>query len=125
MRILLDTHIYLWWLQDSPRLSVQARSNIESATEVYVSSASLWEAAIKIGIGKLDADITELAAHISLSGFIELPVIAKHSIQLARLPELHRDPFDRMLIAQAMCEPLRLITADQQLVSYSELVDLV
>ena len=125
MRILLDTHIYLWWLQDSPRLSVQARSNIESATEVYVSSASLWEAAIKIGIGKLDADITELAEHISLSGFIELPVIAKHSIQLARLPELHRDPFDRMLIAQAMCEPLRLITADQQLVSYSELVDLV
>lgn len=125
MRILLDTHIYLWWLQDNPKLSLQARASIESATEVYVSSASLWEAAIKISIGKLDADIEALAAHIVLSGYIELPVIAKHSVQLTRLPELHRDPFDRMLVAQAMCEPLRLLTADQQLVGYSELVDLV
>lgn len=125
MRILLDTHIYLWWLQDSPKLSTQARSNIESATEVYVSSASIWEAAIKISIGKLEADIEALAAHIVKSGFIELPVLARHSIQLTRLPEHHRDPFDRMLVAQAMCEPLRLLTADQQLVAYSELVDLI
>lgn len=125
MRVLLDTHIYLWWLQDHPNLSSQARTSIESATEVYVSSASLWEAAIKIGIGKLEANIADLAAHIALSGFIELPVLAKHSVQLARLPELHRDPFDRMLVAQAMCEPLRLLTADKQLVAYSELVDLV
>src|SRR6187402_3199418 len=102
MRILLDTHIYLWWLQDSPKLSTQARSNIESATEVYVSSASIWEAAIKISIGKLEADIEALAAHIVKSGFIELPVLARHSIQLTRLPEHHRDPFDRMLVAQAM-----------------------
>lgn len=125
MRILLDTHIYLWWLLDSPKLSSKARAKIESAAEVYVSSASLWEAAIKISIGKLSADIEALAAHITLSGFTELPVTAKHSVQLTRLPELHRDPFDRMLVAQAMCEPLRLITADQQLVGYSELVDLV
>jgi len=125
MRILLDTHIYLWWLQDSPKLSTQARSNIESATEVYVSSASIWEAAIKISIGKLEADIEALAAHIVKSGFIELPVLSRHSIQLTRLPEHHRDPFDRMLVAQAMCEPLRLLTADQQLVAYSELVDLI
>jgi PIN domain nuclease of toxin-antitoxin system len=124
MRILLDTHIYLWWLQDSPKLSQRGRAAIVAAAEVYVSSASLWEAAIKISIGKLEADITVLAAQIALSGFIELPVSAKHAIQLAQLPELHRDPFDRMLVAQAMCEPLRLLTADAQLAPYSELVDL-
>lgn len=125
MRILLDTHIYLWWLQDSPKLSPLARDIISSATEVYVSSVSLWEAAIKITFGKLDADITELAAQILPCGFIELPVTAKHVLQLMHLPDLHRDPFDRMLVAQAMCEPLRLLTADAQVASYSDLVDLV
>lgn len=96
-----------------------------SATEVYVSSASIWEATIKIGIGKLDADIDVLAAQIAESGFLELPVSARHAMQLRRLPEIHRDSFDRMLVAQAMCEPLRLLTADAQMARYSELVDLV
>ena len=124
MRILLDTHIYLWWLQDHPKLSMPARARILAATEVYVSSASIWEAAIKIGIGKLEADIEELVAQITQNGFLELPVSARHAMQLARLPELHRDPFDRMLVAQAMCEPLRLLSADAQVARYSELVDL-
>ncbi len=125
MRILLDTYIYLWWLQDHPKLSAVAREKIISATEVYVSSASIWEAAIKIAIGKLEADIDELASNIKLSGFIELPVSAKHATQIIRLPDIHRDPFDRMLVAQAMSEPLRLLTADMQIAKYSELVDVV
>lgn len=125
MRVLLDTHIYLWWLQDNSKLSLFARERIISATEVYVSSASIWEASIKIGIGKLDADIEALVAQITQSGFLELPVRARHAIELARLPAHHRDPFDRMLIAQARCEPLRLLTADAQMVRYSDLVDLV
>lgn len=125
MRILLDTHIYLWWLQDHPKLSTLAREKIISATEVYVSSASIWEASIKIGIGKLDADIDALVAQIAQNGFLELPVYARHAMQLQRLPVIHRDPFDRMLVAQAMCEPLRLLSADAQIARYSELVDLV
>jgi PIN domain nuclease of toxin-antitoxin system len=125
MRILLDTHVYLWWLQDSPKLSSLARDTITSATEAYVSSVSLWEAAIKISIGKLEADMGELAAQILPCGFIELPVTSRHVLQLMHLPDLHRDPFDRMLVAQAMCEPLRLLTADAQVASYSDLVDLV
>lgn len=125
MRILLDTHIYLWWLQDHPKLSALAREKIISATEVYVSSASIWEASIKIGIGKLEADIDVLAAQIAENGFLELAVSARHAAQLVRLPEIHRDPFDRILVAQAICEPLRLLTADAQVARYSELVDLV
>ncbi len=125
MRILLDTHIYLWWLEDHIKLSSKARELIQSADEVYVSSASIWEAAIKISIGKLEADVSALAQHISLNGFIELPVSAKHAVQIAQLPNHHRDPFDRMLIAQAMTEPLRLLSADSQVAQYSELVDLV
>ncbi len=124
MRILLDTHIYLWWLQDNPKLSLVARNSIINAEEVYVSSASLWEASIKISLGKLDANLTDLEAQITQSGFIELPVSTKHVLQLAHLPALHRDPFDRMLVAQAMYEPLRLLTSDAQLASYSDLVDL-
>lgn len=125
MRILLDTHIYLWWLEDHIKLSSKARELIQSADEVYVSSASIWEAAIKISIGKLEVDIAELAQQILLNGFIELPVSAKHAVQIAQLPNHHRDPFDRMLVAQAMTEPLRLLSADTQVAQYSELVDLV
>jgi PIN domain nuclease of toxin-antitoxin system len=121
----LDTHIYLWLLQDQPKLSSIAREKIYSATEMYVSSVSIWESSIKISIGKLEADIDQLVEQIALSGFLELPVSARHARQLAHLSDLHRDPFDRMLVAQAMCEPLRLLTADAQVARYSELVDLV
>lgn len=125
MRILLDTHIYLWWLQDNPKLSLPTRHIIRTADEVYVSSASLWEACIKISLGKLDANLSDLEAQITQSGFIELPVSAKHVLQLAHLPALHRDPFDRMLLAQAIYEPLHLLTSDAQLANYSDLVNLV
>jgi PIN domain nuclease of toxin-antitoxin system len=125
MRILLDTHVYLWWLQDHPNLSSAARTRIVSATDVYISSASIWEASIKKGIGKLDVDIDQLVAEIENSGFQELPVSARHAAMVTRLPDIHRDPFDRILVAQALCEPLRLLTADGILRGYSELVEAI
>ena len=125
MRILLDTHINLWWLQDHPKLSKTARDRIVSASEVYVSSASIWEATIKTGIGKLEVDVHQLVAEIENSGFKELSISARHAAAVARLPDIHRDPFDRILIAQALCEPLRLLTADAILSGYSELVEVV
>lgn len=125
MRLLLDTHVYLWCINDDRSLSKEARKRISDATEVYVSSATIWEAAIKIGLKKLHADIDELVAAITESGFIELPITSKHSAQVTGLPNIHRDPFDRILIAQAISEPLRLITADAILQDYSELVELI
>lgn len=125
MRILLDTHIYLWWLTDNPKLSAAAKDTIKNATAVYISSASIWEVGIKIAAGKLEADIEELIENIQPNGFIELPISANHAKQAAQLPDIHRDPFDRMLVAQSLCEPLRLLTADAQVAKYSELVDLV
>jgi PIN domain nuclease of toxin-antitoxin system len=125
MRILLDTHVYLWWLQDHPKLSKAARSTIVSASEVFVSSASIWEASIKAGIGKLDVDVNALVDEIANSGFQELPVTARHAAAVMQFPDIHRDPFDRILIAQAVCEPLRFLTIDGILKKYSELVDVL
>lgn len=125
MRLLLDTHIYLWWLQNNPKLSKAGRTRIRTASDVYVSSASIWEAAIKQSLGKLDVDLNQLVAEIGNNGFQELPILARHAAMVARLPEIHRDPFDRMLIAQALCEPLRFLTADGVLSRYSELVVLI
>jgi PIN domain nuclease of toxin-antitoxin system len=125
MRILLDTHIYLWCVNDDRKLSKAARAIIVSATEVYVSSASIWEASIKAGLGKLEVDVNELVDAIALSGFQELPVTARHAAMVRQLPEVHRDPFDRLLIAQALSEPLRFLTVDDILRNYSELVHVI
>ncbi len=125
MKILLDTHVYIWWLMRSPKLSMEAIRRIESADEVYVSAASIWEASIKTGTGKLRADIDELHRKIAHNQFIELPVTAQHAGTSSTLPPLHKDPFDRILVAQAISEPLRLLTADRRLGSYSDLVELL
>ena len=122
MRILLDTHIYLWWLDDAPQLSVAARTMIREAETVYISSATLWEAVIKIGLGKLEADPAELVTGIRESGFEPLPITPEHALALTRLANHHKDPFDRILIAQAISEPLRLVTMDGVLSAFSELV---
>ena len=122
MRILLDTHIYLWWLDDSPLLSAEARKMITDADSVYVSAASLWEAVIKISLGKLEAVPSDLAEGIRESGFEPLPITPEHTLALSRLAHFHKDPFDRMLLAQSLGEPLRLLTADALLPPYSELV---
>jgi len=122
MKLLLDTHIYLWWLEDSPALPASARKMIETAETVFISSASLWESAIKSGIGKLDVNQEELVSGIRASGFVELPVRSEHTVALLRLDNHHKDPFDRMLLAQAISEPLHLLTADSIFARYSELV---
>ena len=122
MRLLLDTHIHIWALMDSRKLTMAARQAILDADDVFVSAASIWEAAIKTRLGKLDVDVNLLASEIQASGFIELPVRATHAAMMRELPDIHGDPFDRLLIAQAMSEPLRLMTADGQLAAYSELV---
>jgi PIN domain nuclease of toxin-antitoxin system len=125
MRLLLDTPIYLWWLEDHPKLSLEGRAKIVAATEVYVSSASIWEATIKAGLGKLEIDVNALMVQIEQNHFLELPITAKHATTVMQLPDHHRDPFDRILIAQALCEPLRFLTADHMLSKYSELVEVI
>ncbi|MCL4635916.1 type II toxin-antitoxin system VapC family toxin [Burkholderia sp.] len=118
MRLLLDTHIFLWIATNDPRLSTRARRLISAADERFVSSESIWEAAIKAGLGKLDIDVGELIRAISASGIRELPVRAVHGAAVRDLPHHHRDPFDRLLVAQARHEPLRLVTADAHLARY-------
>lgn len=122
MRLLLDTHIFLWAVAGSPLLKSPTRRVIEAADEVYVSAASLWEVAIKVRLGKLDVDPQALLAAIEPSGFQELPVRAVHAVGVAQLAPHHNDPFDRLLIAQAIAEPLRLLTVDAMLAKYSDVV---
>jgi hypothetical protein len=125
VKLLLDTHILLWLMQDAPQLSPAARRLIEQAESVHVSSVSLWEVAIKRGLGKLRLDPEVLDAHLSVSAVQALGVTWAHARQLRALPAHHGDPFDRMLVAQAMSEPLHLLTHDAALAPYSELVILV
>ncbi len=122
MRLLLDTHLFIWCVDDDPKLSAAAWSMIEAADAVYVSSASLWEITIKYQLGKLSIEPERLAGAVTSSGFLELPITIRHAVAVARLPALHRDPFDRLLLAQAISEPLHLLTADSHLEPYSELV---
>ena len=125
MRLLLDTHIFLWWEGNNPKLSKAIQSKITSAQEVYISSVSIWESAIKIATGKLEANIDNLVKAINQEGFIELPVTIKHAATVSQLPDLHKDPFDRLLLAQAISEPLRFLTADKMLSQYSDIVEVV
>ncbi len=125
MRILLDTQLYLWFLADSSKLSKKARKTIAESDTVFVSAASIWEAAIKVGLGRLAVSMDDLLQGIEGSGFLELPITARQSALVSQLPSHHRDPFDRLLIAQAIHEPLRLLTADSSLQPYSDLVELV
>ncbi len=120
MRLPLDTHIFLWAVADDDRLPTEARELMLAADEVNVSAASIWEIAIKAQIGKLQADTGYLAETIEASGFVELPVTARHSAGVAHLPDYHTDPFDRLLIAQATAESLLLLTVDRQLAAYSD-----
>lgn len=123
MRLLLDTNVLIWALEDDPRIA-SVRDLIVSS-EVYVSAVSWWEIAIKAGIGKLDMDIHDARRTAAESGFFELPLYGIHSETLAALPPIHRDPFDRMIVAQAMAEPMRLLTGDGVLGAYSDLVQVI
>ena len=128
MRVLLDTHVLLWLLYKPERLSAVARNTLEDpGNELLFSAASVWEIAIKAQLRRADfnADPAEVAADASEYGVHELPVRSSVAAAVTTLPMHHRDPFDRLLIAQAIAEPARLLTADAHLIPYSELVTLV
>lgn len=128
MRILLDTHVLLWALVSPERLPRAALTLVEtSATEVLFSAASILEIAIKAALGRADFAFppAEIAEEAVRAGFVELPVRASAAARVAALPWHHRDPFDRLLVAQALDEPARLLTADRALLPYSDLVTLL
>lgn len=131
MRLLLDTHIVLWALLDDPRLPATARDLIlEPETEVCVSAASIWEIAIKRSLAKGRPDDMPITGEQGLmwcrqAGYTIVPVTAEHAAAVGSLALLHRDPFDRMLVAQALCEPMRLLTHDPALKAYDTGIILV
>ena len=128
MRLLLDTHIALWALVDSPRLPAKARLLILAPdNEVVVSAASVWEIAIKHGLAKKNMPVSgaEAKSWFTRAGYTLLPVTADHAALVEELPPHHADPFDRILVAQALDEPLRLLTHDPTVARYSDTVILV
>lgn len=127
MRILLDTHIALWAVVDSPLLPAAAARRILAADEVLVSAASVWEIAIKHALGRGDMPVSSAQALRAFqdAGYRLLDIRPEHAVRVEALPPIHRDPFDRLLVAQAQTEPLRLITADTVLGAYGELVDVL
>lgn len=118
MSLLLDTHVVLWWLADDPTLAGEIKDRLDNEPDVYVSAATIWEVAVKQAIGKLPQP-ARLPERIQESGFRPLPVTADHAIVAARLPLTHRDPFDRMLVAQAQVEELTLVTRDENCRGYT------
>ena len=117
-RLLLDTHVFLWWLSDDLRLGKSSRQAIANPrNQVYVSAASTWEISIKKSIGKLTAP-NDMDAIVESEGFEKLPITLFHGDQAGSLPELHKDPFDRMLIAQAQSEGLVIVTNDEKIIQY-------
>ncbi|MGH3488618.1 MAG: type II toxin-antitoxin system VapC family toxin [Actinopolymorphaceae bacterium] len=117
MRMLLDTHVVLWWLADDPTLADEVKSTIDDELDVFVSAATVWEIGIKQALGKLQSPL-DLGAQVRDSDLGELPIRFDHAIAAAALPRVHRDPFDRMLIAQARCERLTLVTRDPTIQTY-------
>jgi PIN domain nuclease of toxin-antitoxin system len=122
VRLLLDTNIVIRLRQDDRRIDSKTRRIIEDATAVYVSAASIWEIAIKASARKLDIDIGRVEAGLLAAGIEPLPITWTHARRSYDIAAAHPDPFDRLLLAQAICEPLHLLTSDGQLARYSELV---
>lgn len=122
MRILLDTHAFLWWITDDDRLSAVASGSIgASDNQVFLSAASAWEIMTKSRIGRLPLPEPVdgfIARHLEENAFQPLPITMRHTFELGTLPDLHRDPFDRILVAQALVEKIPLVTGDQAVRSY-------
>lgn len=120
MRLLLDTHILLWWLSDHTSLPMAARVAIQApSSDVFVSAASAWEIAIKRALGKLDFPIAQFAEILTAEGFEPLGIAVDHAVIAGGLPLHHNDPFDRMLVAQAQHEGLTLVTIDPMIRRYA------
>jgi PIN domain nuclease of toxin-antitoxin system len=122
MRLLLDTHAFIWWIEDDARLSSAARVVLQDrANGVFVSIASIWEIAIKVGVGRLrmPAELRAfLADQVARTGFSLLPIAFEHVVAVHALPQHHRDPFDRLLIAQCRQEKLSLVSRDGKFAPY-------
>jgi PIN domain nuclease of toxin-antitoxin system len=119
LKVLLDTHAVLWWLTDDDQLGTQARDLIaDPGNDILVSVASLWEIVVKVRVGKLKADIEEISKAIELDGFILLAISPVHFRTLGGLPMHHRDPFDHLLIAQAISEEAIFLSQDQNAPKY-------
>jgi len=128
MKLLLDTHIALWAVSDDPRLSPRARELIAAPRNlVWVSAVSIWEIAIKHSLGRGDMPISgaEALEYFRQSGYRMLPVAPEHAAAVETLPAHHQDPFDRLLVAQSLTEPLRLLTHDTAVACYSDTVILI
>lgn len=122
MKLLLDTHLLLWAAGEPERLSAEARTLIGATdNELFFSAVSLWEIAIKRGLGRNDfqVDARLLRRGLLDNGYSELPMVSEHAVAIDSLPPIHKDPFDRMLIAQAMIEGITLLTADAMVAKYS------
>ncbi|HXI14557.1 MAG TPA: type II toxin-antitoxin system VapC family toxin [Thermoanaerobaculia bacterium] len=120
MKLLLDTHVLLWWVSGHRKLSGSLSKQIGAAdNEISVSAATFWELAIKIRLGRIRIELDELRAAIKDDGFTELPVQIAHTLRLLSLPDFHRDPFDRLLIAQSISEGQRLVTGDEAILAYA------
>jgi PIN domain nuclease of toxin-antitoxin system len=125
VNLLLDTHVALWAITDSPKLPAKARELIESArTTVWVSAATLWEIAIKHGLARGDMPVSgqDALRYFQESGYRFLAVEPEHAVVVEELPPHHADPFDRILVAQALVEPMRLMTHDPMVARYSDTI---
>lgn len=124
MRLLYETHFAFWWHTGDPRITAEVRGVVEAADEVFVSSVSLWELTIKAALGKVHIDLSAFAEQVESMGFTRLSIENAHILKIATLPTFddHRDPFDRLLVAQSMSEPLILLTADGKLARYGSTV---
>ena len=128
MRVLLDTQLLIWWEANHPRLPATVTRRVRNEAEVvFVSRASLWEIAIKVSTGRLRMDIAKFAGNVGKHGFVWLDIKNEHLLAVAVLPVFddHRDPFDRLLVAQSQTEPLVLLTADSKLARYGSTVRVV
>ena len=128
MRLLLDTQLAFWWQTGSANLPSQARVLVEESTDpVFISMVSLWEMAIKSNIGKMKIDLPIFAHQVSIIGFSWLPIEKEHILKMAILPifDDHKDPFDRLLVAQSMAEPLTLLTTDNKLARYGSTIQVL
>ena len=125
MRLLLDTQIILWALTGSARLGAAARDRIaDPANEIYVSTASIWEIGVKHALARGDMPVSgaRAAELCAAAGYRELPVAWRHAVAMETLPPLHADPFDRILVAQALAEPMRLLSRDAAVAGYGAMV---